>query len=115
VVRADALPIAAAGHRATTHGGTVPEPTCWPVDAYLGLTQAEVEAKWLTGESLGQIADAEGNGKSANGLEQAILNGFKSMGACEIAGGVMTPAQARNLGSAWETQAASDVNRHALS
>ncbi|PWU17673.1 MAG: hypothetical protein C5B48_15655, partial [Candidatus Rokuibacteriota bacterium] len=62
---------------------------------YLGLTEAQLEAKLESGQSLAQIAKAQG--KSVDGLENAILAAAKKRLDQAVADGVLTQAQADEL------------------
>jgi uncharacterized coiled-coil protein SlyX len=62
---------------------------------YLGLTPAQLISQVTSGKSLAQIATSRG--KTAGGLEQAILTEVRSRLARAVANGRITPAQEQRL------------------
>jgi hypothetical protein len=63
--------------------------------AYLGLSRAELRRRLVSGRSLAEIARAEG--KSVDGLEQAILDAVEADLARAVADGRLTDAQRDEL------------------
>ena len=62
---------------------------------YLGLTRDEVRTKIEAGSSLAQIATAQG--KTVDGLKQAIIAGTKERLDAAVADGKLTTAQAKTM------------------
>ena len=62
---------------------------------YLGLTEAELRTKLADGKSLAEIAKAEG--KSVDGLKQALVAAAKKRLDAAVADGKLTEAQAKEL------------------
>lgn len=59
--------------------------------SFLGLTEAELRAELESGKTLAEIATE--NGKSADGLEQALLDAAKADIAAAVAAGRLTEAE----------------------
>lgn len=77
--------------------------------SYLGLSEAELHAKLESGQSLAQIAKAQG--KSVDGLENAILGGAKQQLDQAVANGSLTQAQANQIYDALKSRIGDIVNR----
>jgi hypothetical protein len=63
--------------------------------SYLGLTEAELRAKLAAGQSLAEVAKAQG--KSVDGLKSAILDAAKKNLDQAVSDGTLTKAQASEL------------------
>jgi hypothetical protein len=61
------------------------------VATYLGLTEAQLREQLASGKSLADVAKAQG--KTVDGLKQAIVNGAEKQLAQLVADGRLTPAQ----------------------
>lgn len=87
------LPLFGGGH----HGGRGPHaaPSFAAVATYLGLTQAELKAQLQSGKSLAEIAKAQG--KSVDGLEQALATEMKKKLDAAVKAGKLTQAQADEM------------------
>jgi hypothetical protein len=77
------------------HGLRVPGHQLEGAADYLGLTEAELHERLWNGESLAEIAKAEG--KSVDGLKQALLAGAKERLDQAVEDGHITPAQRDEL------------------
>ena len=62
---------------------------------YTGLTRAQLVERLRAGQSLAQIATAQG--KSVDGLKQALLSALRARVEAAVAAGRITPAQAQRL------------------
>jgi len=102
---------AVAGSRHQTVRARAAQPVLPIVDsalAYLQLDRATVLARLRSGESLAQIARAQG--KTAGGLVDAIVAAAKAKLDARVAAGALTAAQARAFLAAFEQQVTRIVN-----
>jgi hypothetical protein len=76
---------------------------------YLGLTEAQLQQKLAAGQSLAAVAKAQG--KSVDGLEQAILDATKKKLDQLVADGVLTKTQANELSAGLKSRIDDLVNR----
>src|SRR5436305_7398934 len=77
--------------------------------SYLGLTDAQVRSDFRSGKSLADIADAQG--KSVDGLVQAIVDAAKTKIAAAVAAGRLTQSQADSILSGLKSHVTDFVNR----
>ena len=77
--------------------------------SYLGMTEAELRAELEDGKSLAEVAKAEG--KSVDGLVQALVAGAEKRLADAVADGRLTQAQADQIESDLEERVTELVNR----
>ncbi len=63
--------------------------------SYLGLTEAELRTQLESGKTLAQVATAQG--KSVEGLKQAILTAAKTKLDADVAAGKLTAAQEQTM------------------
>lgn len=63
---------------------------------YLGLTETELQTKLRSGKTLAQVADAT-DGKSANGLIEALVAAAKQHIAADVSSGRLTQSQADQI------------------
>jgi len=77
--------------------------------SYLGLTDAQVRSDFRSGKSLADIADAQG--KSVDGLVQAIVDAAKPKIAAAVAAGRLTQSQADSILSGLKSHVTDFVNR----
>jgi hypothetical protein len=94
----------AAADTPTNPGGGPPggPPGAAAIASYLGLTQAELKTKLQSGKTLAQVATAQG--KTAGGLEDAIVADATSHLDADVAAGDITAAQ--------ESSRLSDLKSH---
>lgn len=89
----------------------------WPFDlnaaaSYLGLTQAQLRSDLQAGESLAAVAASQSAaGKSAQGLEQALLGAARNRLATAVQNGKLTAAQEQARLSKLQARLATLVNR----
>lgn len=76
---------------------------------YLGLTEAQLRAKLASGQSLADVAKAQG--KSVDGLKNAILDAKKKILDQAVSDGTLTKAQASELLDRLESRLDDLVNR----
>jgi hypothetical protein len=79
------------------------------VSSYLGLTPKQLGADLVAGQSLAQIATAQG--KSVSGLEQTIESAVKSRLDTAVAAGKLTAAQEQKLLAALQSRLDTLVNK----
>jgi len=77
--------------------------------SYLGLTDAQVRSDFRSGKSLADIADAQG--KSIDGLVQAMVDAAKTKIAAAVAAGRLTQSQADSILSGLKSHVTDFVNR----
>jgi hypothetical protein len=77
--------------------------------SYLGLTDAQVRTQFQSGKSLADIAKAQG--KSVDGLVQAIVAAAKTKIDAAVAAGRLTRSQADSILSGLKSHVADFVNR----
>jgi len=77
--------------------------------SYLGLTDAQVRSDFRSGKSLADIADAQG--KSVDGLVQAMVDAAKTKIAAAVAAGRLTQSQADSILSGLKSHVTDFVNR----
>ena len=77
--------------------------------SYLGLTDAQVRSDFRSGKSLADIADAQG--KSVDGLVQAIVDAAKTKIAAAVAAGRLTQSQTDSILSGLKSHVTDFVNR----
>jgi predicted DNA-binding protein (UPF0251 family) len=77
--------------------------------SYLGLTDEELQAQLQDGKSLAEVAKAQG--KSVDGLVQALVADAKKRLADAVADGKLTQAQADEIETRLEEQVTELVNR----
>ena len=76
--------------RGGPHGG--PRASMTTAATYLGLTEAELRTQLQSGQTLAQVAKAQG--KSVDGLKQAMTDAAKKDLAADVKAGRLTQAQA---------------------
>jgi hypothetical protein len=81
---------AGSGSGGGPHGGGTP-PGAAAIATYLGLTQAQIQSDLKSGQTFAQIAVAQG--KTASGLEAAIVADAKTQLDAEVAAGTLTAAE----------------------
>jgi hypothetical protein len=90
------------GPPAGRHGGHGGGPASAAIADYVGLTPAELRADLQKGQTLAQVATAQG--KAVSGLEAAILADAKTHLDAEVSAGTITAAQ--------ETSRLADLQSH---
>jgi polyhydroxyalkanoate synthesis regulator phasin len=78
---------------------------------YLGMTPKDLHAKLASGQSLGQIADAAGNGKSRDGLISALTTGVTAEVDKLVTDGKITADQAAKINAELPGRIAKFVDR----
>ena len=74
------------------HGGPGGPPFMSAVKSYLGVTDVQIQMAFSSGKTLADLATA--NGKTAEGLEAAIVADAKTHLAADVNAGKLTQAQA---------------------
>src|SRR6266576_1164254 len=77
--------------------------------SYLGLTEAQLHSQFQSGKSLADIAKAQG--KSVDGLVQAIVDAAKKKVEAAVAAGRLTQTQADSILSGLKSHVSDFVNR----
>ncbi len=77
--------------------------------AYLGLTESELQTKLQSGKTLAQVANAT-DGKSADGLIDALVAAAKTDIAADVSSGRITQAQADQILSGLKQEITNRVN-----
>jgi len=76
---------------------------------YLGLTESELQTKLQNGKTLAQVANAS-DGKSVDGLVDALVAAAKKHIAADVSSGRLTQAQADQIESGLKQQITNRVN-----
>lgn len=76
---------------------------------YLGMTETALAAARHDGKSLAQIAVAQG--KTAAGLQQALVSAFKVKVDAAVAAGKLTQAQATQMLTTFQARVQTQINR----
>jgi predicted DNA-binding protein (UPF0251 family) len=77
--------------------------------SYLGLTDAQLRARFQSGKSLADVAKAQG--KSVDGLVQAIVDAAKKKVDAAVTAGRLTQSQADSILAGLESRVSDFVNR----
>jgi AraC-like DNA-binding protein len=92
-INSDDFPLFDGFHRGVGHVGFFG--TLSAAADYLGLTEAQLRSQLESGKSLAQVATAQG--KTANGLIDALVSAAKQRADSAVAAGRMTQAQEADL------------------